>query len=354
MCTSFKLTAKDGSVVVGRSMEYALPMNWDLVVTPRGSEGSSVGPHGPGVRWTTKYGYAGIALGETSSFGVTTPAQPGVADGSNEAGLFAGVLYLPGFTQYPSVDGVPAEQLIAPLDTCNYVLATCATVADAIAAMRVVTAWAQAIPPIGVVPLHLVLHDGTGATAVVEWVGGAMQIYDAPLGVATNAPPFPWHMTNLSNYVNLSVLDVAPLKFEGETFSPIGAGSGWLGLPGDFTPPSRFVRAVALSGTAYADADSAAAARTALHILGSFDIPRGTIRDRAPEGISGAEAIAAGLGDFTSFVSVCELGDGPSYGYRTYDDLTPRRFPLTDATIGSGEIRRVSVMGSADFETMSL
>jgi choloylglycine hydrolase len=354
MCTSFKLRAKDGSVVVGRSMEYALPLNWDLVVTPRGVKGGSSGPGGPGVQWDTKYGYAGIALGKTTAFGATTAAQPGVSDGCNEAGLFAGALYLPGFTRYPSAEGVPAEQLIAPLDMCNYVLATSSSVARAVDAMCKVTAWPQAIVPIGVLPLHLVLHDSTGATAVIEWVGGEMQVHDAPLGVVTNAPPFPWHMTNLGNYVNLSVLDVEPIALEGETLTAIGAGSGWLGLPGDFTPPSRFVRAVALSGTAYPDADSAAAARTALHILGSFDIPKGTVRAKSPEGISGAEAAAAGLGDFTSFVSVCELGDNPSYGYRTYDDLTPRRFPLTQDAIGSGDIRRVSVMGSTTFADVAV
>lgn len=349
MCTSFKLEAKDGSVVVGRSMEYAIPLNWDLVVTPRGTKGGSAGPDGPGVQWVTKYGYAGIALGKTTAFGITNDAQQGVSDGSNEAGLFAGALYLPGFTRYPSIEGVPAETLIAPLDMCNYVLATCGSVAEAIDAMKRVTAWPQSVAPIGMVPLHLVLHDGSGATAVIEWIDGAMQVHDAPLGVVTNAPPFPWHMTNLSNYVNLSVLDVEPIDLEGQTLTAIGAGSGWLGLPGDFTPPSRFVRAVALAGTAYQDADSAGASRTALHILGSFDIPKGTVRAKSPEGISGAEAAAAGLGDFTSFVSVCELGDNPSYGYRTYDDLTPRRFPLTEATIGAGGIRRMSVMGATEF-----
>jgi len=352
MCTSFKLTAKDGSVVVGRSMEYAIPVNWDLVITPRGAKGSSVGPDGPGVQWDTKYGHAGIALGTSTAFGVTTQGQPGVSDGSNEAGLFAGALYLPGFTQYPSIEGVPADQLIAPLDVCNYLLATTASVAEAIEAMQRVTAWPQVVPPVGVMPLHIVLHDGSGASAVIEWVGGEMQVHDAPLGVATNAPPFPWHMTNLSNYVNLRVLDVEPISLQGESFTAIGAGSGWLGLPGDFTPPSRFVRAIALSGTAYPDADSAGSARTALRILGSFDIPKGTVRAKTPEGITGAEAAAAGLGDFTAFVSVCELGATPSYSYRMYDDLTPRRFPLTEATIGSGDIRRVNLMGSAGFATI--
>jgi choloylglycine hydrolase len=354
MCTSFRLTAKDGSVVVGRSMEYALPVNWDLVVVPRGTAGGSNGPDGPGAQWVSKYGSVGIALGETTTLGVSIAEQSGVSDGVNEAGLYVGSLYLPGFTQYPSSVGIPADKLLAPLDGGGYLLATAATVADAIDAMRQVSVWAQAIAPIGVIPLHLVVHDRSGASAVIEWVGGEMQVHDSPLGVATNAPPFPWHITNLSNYVNLSVLDVEPIALKGQKLEAIGAGSGWLGLPGDFTPPSRFVRAAALSGTAYDDVDSDGAARTAMHILGSFDIPRGVVRDRTPDGFTGAEAAAAGLGDYTSFVTVSELGKKPAYCYRTYDDLTPRRLVLAEESIGSGGVRRTSVMGAAAFADVAV
>ncbi|MBI5230850.1 MAG: linear amide C-N hydrolase [Coriobacteriales bacterium] len=349
MCTSFRLTAEDGNVVIGRSMEYALPANWDLVVAPRGAKGGSLGPDGPGICWKTRYGYAGIALGETTLFGATTPAQAGVTDGVNERGLYVGLLYLPGFTEYPSPDGHDTGRLLAPLDMGSYALATCATVAETIEAMRAASVWPQSIEPVGVIPLHMVVHDGTGASAVIEWVGGQMQVHEAPLGVATNAPPYEWHMTNLGNYVNLSVRDVEPISLEGETLAAIGAGSGWLGLPGDFTPPSRFVRAVALAGTAYPAKDSAEAARTALHILGSFDIPKGTIRTASPDGMVGSQAAAAGLGDFTSFVSVCELGETPSYGFRMYDDLTPKRVALAEDTIGAGKGMRRSLMRPAGF-----
>ena len=324
----FQTDGQNSSVVIGRSMEYALPVNWDLVVVPRGTAGSSVGPDGQGVQWVGEYGYAGIGLGETTAFGITIPAQNGLQDAVNEAGVYVGELYLPGFTAYASTEGVAAEKLLAPMDAGSYVLATSGSVTEAIEQLKKVLVWAQVIEPIGVVPLHLVIHDRSGASAVIEWIDGEMTVNDSPLGVATNAPPFPWHITNLSNFVNLSVLDVEPIKLEGQKLAAIGAGSGWLGLPGDYTPPSRFVRAVALSGTAYDDADSAGAARTALHILGSFDIPKGTIRDRAPEGVTAAQA--AGLGDFTSFVSVSELGETPAYGYRTYDDMTPRRFELAE------------------------
>jgi Linear amide C-N hydrolases, choloylglycine hydrolase family len=59
-----------------------------------------------------------------------------------------------------------------------------------------------------------------------------------PLGVFTNSPPFDWHMTNLRNYVNFSVTNVPPVKLGSIKLEPFGQGSGMLGLPGDFTPPS--------------------------------------------------------------------------------------------------------------------
>jgi choloylglycine hydrolase len=65
--------------------------------------------------------------------------------------------------------------------------------------------------------------------------------------VITNSPAFDWQMTNLHNYVNFSMTNVPPVKLGSVTLEPFGQGSGMLGIPGDFTPPSRFVRAVAFS-----------------------------------------------------------------------------------------------------------
>ena len=78
---------------------------------------------------------------------------------------------------------------------------------------------------------------------VIEYVNGAAHVYDNPIGVFTNSPAFDWHITNLRNYVNLSPINVAPVKLSGKTLKGLGQGSGLLGLPGDYTPPSRFVRA---------------------------------------------------------------------------------------------------------------
>lgn len=87
-------------------------------------------------------------------------------------------------------------------------LATCATVREAAAAIEATVVWAAPMPVSGVPPLHLVLHDRTGDAVVIEWVDGKRQVYDNPIGVATNSSPFDWHLINLRNYVNQTATDV--------------------------------------------------------------------------------------------------------------------------------------------------
>src|SRR6185295_11904891 len=101
--------------------------------------------------------------------------------------------------------------------------------------------------------------------------------HDAPLGVMANAPTYDWHMTNLANYVNLSVNDVESAKIGGVKVDAFGAGAGLLGIPGDFTPPSRFVRASVYSQSAVPNKTAGDAVLSAFHILNQFDIPKGAV-----------------------------------------------------------------------------
>jgi choloylglycine hydrolase len=100
-------------------------------------------------------------------------------------------------------------------------------------------------------PFHWKVQDETGASLIIEITnGGEVEVYDGFLGVITNSPGYDWHLTNLRNYLGLSPVAALPVEIGGEVFSPFGAGAGLRGLPGDFTPPSRFVRAVALTASA--------------------------------------------------------------------------------------------------------
>ena len=117
---------------------------------------------------------------------------------------------------------------------------------------------------------------------VLEVVNGIPNFYENKLGVLTNAPGFLWHMTNLNNYINL-VPGSAPdntIK-PGITLQPLGHGSGMLGLPGDFTAPSRFVRATFFQTTSPVWANGFETVVQAFHILNNFDIPIGSQHVRA-------------------------------------------------------------------------
>lgn len=110
-----------------------------------------------------------------------------------------------------------------------------------------------------------------------------------------------------------------------------------LGLPGDFTPPSRLVRAVAFSANARTPDSVDGAVNAAMHLLSSFDITKGVVRDPTPEGVTGAAA--AELGDYTCYRSVSELGTTPAYTVLTYDDAVQRRIALRDIDLSDGPVR---------------
>jgi choloylglycine hydrolase len=309
MCTSFRLTATDGTVVVGRTMEFPNAMGAKATVLPRGYRGAATVPDGGGMRWTSTYGVVGM-----DAFG-----QPGtMTDGMNEEGLYAALLYMPGFCEYTPAEGRDPARLLSIVDAVAYVLGVSATVEEARGALQAATVAPYVFGPFGMAPpAHLVLHDASGRAAVVEWRQGEMVIFDNPIGVACNWPHLDWHLTNLRNYVNLSYKNSAPITIDGVELSAMGQGPGMNGLPGDFSSPSRFVRATALAASVRPVATGAATEQAALHILNNFDIPFGFIRDSDDPSND----------DHTLWSSIANLGQR-RYIVRTYDNPVPQLIDL--------------------------
>ncbi len=279
-CTGITLIAQDGTVVFGRTLEWgAFDLHSRLVIIPRGHEFRSLGPDGsPGRVWTGIHGVVGLDAVEKDF----------VVDGMNEKGLSVNVFYHPGYADYPDYDSAKAESTLGSLDVAQYLLTTAATVEEAREAMADVSVVGVVEPSIGLAPpIHLVVTDPGGAAIVIEFANREVQIFDAPLGVITNSPTYDWHMTNLRNYVNLSPVAL-PAKEIGELdFAPLGGGSGMIGLPGDFTPPSRFVRAVAFAKTARPTADGAETMYEVFRILDNFNVPLGAAEGEGASQIQG-------------------------------------------------------------------
>ena len=123
--------------------------------------------------------------------------------------------------------------------------------------------------------VHWRITEVSGRQIIIEIVGGKLRIHENGIGVLTNSPEYEWHITNLNNYVNLTTGTIQQRNIGGLTLKSFGGGSGMHGIPGDMTPPSRFVRAAIFQATAPPQETSEKSVMQAFHILSNFDIPIG-------------------------------------------------------------------------------
>jgi choloylglycine hydrolase len=277
-CTDFRIKAADGTVIIGRTMDFEVPVCSFVRTFPRGERWASDAP-GPGKRkgvcWTSRYGYVAIDMGGrvVDLFG----RAENLSDGLNEAGLSFGWLSLPEFTAYQDQEAAEEpEQAIAYLALCPWVLGNFATVDEVKAAFAGVHVWGKPFGPARtVMPLHASIHDASGRSIVLEFTREGPKVYENLPGVLTNAPTFDWHLINVRNYLNLKARSTGPIKVDDSVLSPLGSGSGLLSIPGDWTPPSRFVRVAAMRVFATTPQDAEEGVVLAEHLLGSVTIPRG-------------------------------------------------------------------------------
>lgn len=263
-CTGITLKAADGSMVTARTIEWAVNDNHNrYVVVPRNHIWYSITPGGEqGRAFSGKYGYVGFAV-EQPEF---------IVEGLNEEGLSAGLFYFPGYGKYEDYCPSLKESSIADLQLVPYILGSCKSVDDVIEAVK--TVHVHNVDP-RASTAHWRFADPSGRQIVLEIIDEKCVFYENTLGVLTNSPSFDWQLTNLNNYVNLKSGAVTENTVGSLELHSFGGGSGMLGLPGDFTPPSRFVRAAFFQTTAPKLADAEKTVIQAFHILNNFDLPIG-------------------------------------------------------------------------------
>lgn len=264
-CTGITLKAKDNSVVVGRTLDWSgEEMSSMYVIVPRNYTQRSLLPDGSndGLEFTSTYGYVGLSV-EDAQF---------IIDGTNEAGLSAGLFYFPKYGKYQEYNQNEKSKTLADFQLVSWILSQFSSIDEVKAAIqnvRIVNIDSRADT------VHWRITDSNGRQVILEIVDGVPNFYDSELGVLTNSPSYPWHLTNLNNYVNLMPGTAGPTKLGAITLRAFGAGSGFLGLPGDFTPPSRFVRAAFLQSYSLQQNNGYESAMHAFQILNNFDVPLG-------------------------------------------------------------------------------
>ena len=315
-CTGISMFSADGSYFQARTIEWAgTNLNSMYVVVPRNFSQTSFTPKGQnGMSFKSKYGYIGLAVHEKEF----------IAEGLNEAGLSAGLFYFPNFGSYVLYDEKYNSTTIADLQLVSWILSQFATVDEVKANINKVRVVSLMGGNGSEEAIHWRIGDKSGKQIVLEIENGVPHIYDNPIGVLTNAPGFQWHLSNLSNYINLTPVNPPAHKMADFMVNPIGHGNGFLGLPGDFTPPSRFVRAAFFKSTAPMLPTARQTMLQCFHILNNFDIPIGMNfpKNEIPD-----------LPSATQWTSVIDLTNRVVY-YKTFDNNNIRMIDLKDIDFG--------------------
>lgn len=264
MCTSLIYQAKDQTNFLSRTMDFAFELDASPIFLPRNYNLKS--DVETNVTFTSKYAFIGAGRQlEEYLF----------ADGLNEKGLSICSLYFSEYAAYaPSTEAGKIN--LAPHEFVSWVLGNIASIDELKEAMDTINIVAVKNDLLGiVVPLHWIIADQTGHSIIIEITKAGLGIYDNEARVMTNSPEYPWHLANLNHYSFLhNELKPASTFYK---FSPKAGelGNGMIGLPGDYTSESRFIRTAFHAEFTTPGEDSSAAVNSLFHILSSVNIPYG-------------------------------------------------------------------------------
>lgn len=319
-CTDFRLTATDNTILISRSLEFGMDLRSNLMSSPRGKTFTETTTNGkPGLTWKSTYGYLFLD-GLDTGYAI---------DGLNEQGLSIEALYLPGETEYQTVPAGMEDRGLSYLHFGDWILGNFKNIDEIKTALLKIFVFAQTIPQLKdtIFPLHFAITDNTGKSIIVEFVSGKIAVYDNKIGVLTNSPNYSWQITNLRNYINLSPSTPVPQLINGMTFVATGQGAGMMGLPGDVSPPSRFVKISLMLNAVIPQADATQTLNLAQHIMNNVDIPLGLVRTPQDRNKYTSE--------LTQWVVFKDLTHKMFY-YRTYGDMSLRVVDMSKVNFAEG------------------
>lgn len=291
MCTAATYHTNDH--YFGRTLDYEVSYGEEVVITPR--------------NYPFQFRHMGSLPQHYAIIGMATVAgdYPLYYDATNEKGLSMAGLNFPGNADYKPL----AEQRdnVATFELIPWLLGQCATVAEAKAYLaRMNLANTPFSPQFPVSPLHWILADRECAITI-ESVREGIRIYDNPVGILTNNPPFDYQMTNLTNYMSLSA-EPPENHFSNQLdLTPYSRGMGMLGMPGDLSSASRFVRASFTKLHSISGASESESISQFFHILGAVAQQRGCVH------------MGQGKYEITIYTSCCNTDRGIYY-YTTYEN----------------------------------
>ena len=290
MCTAATYKTRDH--YFGRNLDYEFSYNETVTVTPR-----NYPLHFRRVpALDTHYAMIGMAFVQQD--------YPLYYDATNEKGLSMAGLNFPGNADYkPETAG---KDNVTPFEFIPWILGQCATVQEArekLAKISLLNENFSAQLPLS--PLHWMISDRE-ESIVVESVKDGLKVYDNPVGVMTNNPTFDYHLTNLCNYMSAGCADPTNRFSDKLDLKPYSRGMGGMGIPGDLSSASRFVKAAFTRLNSRTGDSESESVSQFFHILGSVAQQKGCCQ-------------VEHVFEYTIYSSCCNTDKGIYY-YTTYEN----------------------------------
>ena len=291
MCTA--ATYKTNDFYFGRTLDYEFSYGDEVTVTPRNFPFSFRN----GEVMKTHYAMIGMAF--------VAGDYPLYYDAVNEKGLGIAGLNFVGNAFYR--EAKPEKDNVAQFELIPWLLGQCDSVKSAKTLLNKInitnTPFSKELP---LAQLHWLIADRNEAITV-ESVKEGLKIYDNPVGVLTNNPPFDEQLFQLNNYMHLSPKTPKNSFSDKLSLNAYSRGMGALGLPGDLSSQSRFVRAAVVKMNSLSGNSENESVSQFFHILGAVDQQRGCCE------------VGEGKYEITIYTSCCNADKGIYY-YTTYDN----------------------------------
>lgn len=307
MCTAVWFVDADGNFYMGRNLDWGCGYGQKVVVTPRG--------------WTWKARHAGTVVATSAIIGMGVLSQrttglPLYFDCANEAGLMVeGLSFAAGFAHYykPEAGKTNVTSYELPL----WLASRFATVEEVEqAAQDLVITDDQSSPEFAPTPLHWIVADKNSAI-VLEQDAKGLHVYKDGFGVLTNQPGFGFHEQNMRNYIALTNQWPGNKTLGSQKVTPLGVGPSIIGMPGDTSSISRFVRVAFLNANYPAQNGEKDNITRLFRTLGSVGM------------VKGLSKMADGSFEYTIYTAGWS-SRSHTYYYSTYDDPAIRAVRLDD------------------------
>jgi choloylglycine hydrolase len=202
----------------------------------------------------------------------------GFFDGVNENGFAAAALYFAGYASYDILAGCKEKEYIPSVDFLHFILGQCGSVKELVNLLPNISIVGLPDPVTQVAaPLHWIATDKSGECIVIEQTEKGLQYFQNPIGVMANSPDFPWHLTNLRNYIEVSQSQTGEVCWGQVPLRPFGQAGGTMLLPGGYTSPERFVRTAYQKTHIEIPKNRSETIVACFHIMESVSIPKGLV-----------------------------------------------------------------------------